>query len=280
MQRLILNVLCILWGCLACLSAEINAPKKWLLFYGEKAPFEVLSNYQLLVLESHNHPPLAGLIEQRIPVLGYLSLGEVGSERPYFDQLKQDKLFLGENPHWKGSHFVDLRDRRWITLVIEKLVPAILFQRFDGIFIDTLDNAGFLEQQDGFHHSGMKTAAINLIKAIRLHYPHIKIMVNRAYDLLPDLLPYIDMVLGESMYSTYNFETKKYELVAPEVYQERVKFLKKMQSEKPALEVYTLDYWNLEDTKKIKEIYKFERNNGFNPYVATIELDTIVPEPT
>lgn len=41
----------------------------------------------------------------------------------------------------------------------------------------------------------------------------------------------------------------------------------------------TLDYWNPADTAGLRRIYRAQRANGFLPYVATVELDRLVPEP-
>ena len=45
------------------------------------------------------------------------------------------------------------------------------------------------------------------------------------------------------------------------------------------LKVFSLDYWYPEDSKMIAQIYSVETDNGFSPYVATIDLDKIVKGP-
>ena len=47
----------------------------------------------------------------------------------------------------------------------------------------------------------MTPAAAKLVRMIRQNYPQIKIMVNRAYDILPEIGGQIDYVLGESVYA-------------------------------------------------------------------------------
>jgi len=89
----------------------------------------------------------------------------------------------------------------------------------------------------------------------------------------------IDMELGESVYSDYNFDTKTYGKVDAPTYQEQVKLLKSAQRDNPKLKVYTLDYAKPSDTKSLVDIYRTERANNFIPYVATIGLDQLVEEP-
>jgi hypothetical protein len=87
------------------------------------------------------------------------------------------------------------------------------------------------------------------------------------------------MELGESIYTDYNFDTKRYGYVSKGDYHEQVNILHHAQEINPALKVYTLDYWDPKDTKTIASIYKTERANGFIPYVATISLTELVHEP-
>ena len=163
--------------------------------------------------------------------------------------------------------------------MIEELIPQILYQRFDGIFIDTIDNAVHLEESDPQKYHGMKQAAIDLIKAIRLNYPSMKIMLNRGFEILPQVAKDIDMELGESIYTDWNPNKKTYELVAAPLYKKNVQVLRDAKKINPNLEIFTLDYWNLKDEAGIKKIYQVERENGFIPYVSTLDLTQVVPEP-
>jgi uncharacterized protein (TIGR01370 family) len=254
--------------------------KPWVVYYADKAPVEAFDPFTLLVLDSENHPPLRPLAERGKVLLGYLSLGEVESNRPWFAKVKRWGILGEENPNWKGSYYVDLRDPRFVSLVVEELVPMLLRRGFDGVFMDTLDNPVFLEQTQPKKYKGIGDAAAQLVRAIRRNYPSIPIMMNRAYPLLPKVERDIDFELGESVYADYDFKTKTYKLVAKNGYQDQVKFLKDAQKRRPELKIMTLDYWSPTDSEGIKRIYKEQRANGFDPYVATVDLDRIVPEPT
>ncbi len=256
-----------------------TAAAPWMVYYSAAAPAAAFDAFGLLVLDSVAHPSLAELKDRGKILLGYISLGEVASYRGWFDDLSRQGLLLAENPNWKGSFYIDLRDRRWTKRVIEEIVPAILFEGFDGLFLDTLDNPIHLERVEPETYAGMTAAAARLVRALRLHYPTIPIMLNRAYPLLPEVEDAIDMALGESVYADYDFETGTYGLVDPETYRLQVEFLTAARARRPELRVMTLDYWDPDDTEGIRRIYEVERANGFEPYVATIALDRIVPRP-
>ena len=261
-------------------TAENEKEKdKFVVYYADKAPLKDFKPYQLAVLDSDHHPDLQPLKEEGKVLLGYVTLGEVNKNSPSYIPLKNHNLILQENPNWKDSYFVDIRDPLWAKIVLEEIVPAALRQGFDGVFLDTLDNPIDLEQKNHEKYAGMTDAAAHLVEAIRLHYPSAKIMMNRAYVLLPKVGGSIDMELGESVYAEYSFDKKTYGLVGAENYQKQVQLLQDAKQKNSNLKIYSLDYADPSDYSTIKSIYKTERANGFIPYVATQGLDKIIVEP-
>ena len=67
--------------------------------------------------------------------------------------------------------------------------------------------------------------------------------------------------------------------VTSESLNDKVEILQSAKARRPELRVMTLDYWDPEDPEGIRRIYRVQRANGFEPYVASIELDRIVTEP-
>lgn len=260
-------------------ETPLASHKKWVVYYSDKEPVEAFAPYELCVFDSKEHPPLGPLKQQGKTLLGYISLGEVEHYRSHYEAVKKEGLLMDENPNWKGSYYVDVRDPRWTKRIVEELIPRILHKGFDGIFMDTLDNPEFLENKYPRKYSGMKQAAVQLVKAIRQNFPTIKIMMNRAFELLPDLATVIDMEMGEVTYTQYDFQNKKY---LPQPQKEHEYYVKQMLDAKklnPKLEIYTLDYWYKGQKEMIAKIYKLQRDKGFHPYVATIDLHAIIPEP-
>ncbi|MBF0379694.1 MAG: endo alpha-1,4 polygalactosaminidase [Magnetococcales bacterium] len=250
-----------------------------LVYYSNTAKIDSFNPFSLLVLDSHYHPPLRPLEDRGKTLLGYISLGEVENIRPYFKKVKDDGIVLFENKNWQGSYFIDVRDKRWTKRVIEELIPDILRKGFHGLFLDTLDNPPHLERINPKKYADMTQAAINLVLAIRYHYPDIIIMMNRGYELLPDVGGDLDMVLGEAVYTRFDFTTKQYVYVAKKEYQIQVTMLKAAQKSFPKLKIYTLDYWNPKDSKGVADIYAQQYKNGFLPYVSTLALDEIISPP-
>lgn len=247
---------------------------EWAVYYSDKAEAKEFKPYSLLVFDSIYHPPMQELLEENKTILGYLSLGEIAETDPFYAKAKEANLLLTKNPNWDGF-YVDVRNPAWAKIVIEDIVPSILFKKFSGVFLDTVDNPIFLEPQ----YPGMTEALVKLIKGIRLHYPQIKIMMNRGFEILPEVAKQINMELLESVMTDYDFKTKTYHRRPTEEYQEILEKVKEAKKINPSLKIYTLDYWSKDDAEAIKEIYRMQRSHGFVPYVSTINLDEIIPQP-
>lgn len=272
----LLNLLFLFGQSILCGQEE---PKRWAVTYAKDPDFGKFEPYSLIVLANEVSSIVKRLKDSNKIALGYLSLAEIAKSNAYFSEAEQKRLLLEENKNWPGSYVIDIRKPEWVALVIEEMIPQVLFHRFNGLFLDTLDNAIHLEEKEPEKYKGMREAAINLVKGIRHHYPGIILMLNRAYDILPEVAALINIELGESVYTTYDFANKKYVVVPSEEYQHQVEILQKAKEVNKELEVYTLDYWNPDDSEMIRKIYEAERGNKFIPYVSTIELQDVIAEP-
>jgi uncharacterized protein (TIGR01370 family) len=275
--KMLLSVLAL--GCVATPpDSQARSNVKFLINYGAAIP-EWVGRYDVAVLDSEVAASTVAKRHQRSIILGYLSLGEVHSGRDYMGEVKAEGLLLRPNPSWPDARFIDLRDRRWHARVIDKLVPGILSKGFDGIFLDTLDDAEFLEQQDPVRFAGMVDAAAELLRGIRRRFPGIPLMVNRGYAVLPGAAGAFDMLLGESVVTTYDAASGAYRVLPETDYRWQVTQMQEAQRRDPKLRLFSLDYWNPNDPRGIARIYAQQRTNGFIPYVGTPDLTRVVSEP-
>jgi hypothetical protein len=104
-------------------------------------------------------------------------------------------------------------------------------------------------------------------------------MVNRGYALMPEIAGSIDIVLGESVLTTFDAATRAYARVPEPDVAWQVEALRRAKALNPALRIFTLDYWDPADTAGVRRIYAEQRANGFVPYVSTPMLDTLIEEP-
>ncbi|MBV8939457.1 MAG: endo alpha-1,4 polygalactosaminidase, partial [Alphaproteobacteria bacterium] len=251
-------------------------PKRWAAYYTNALPARSLSGYDLLVLDSHAHPDLQSLKERGKILLGYLSLAEIGDYRPAFTEIKRRGVLTAPIPSRRGYYYVDVRKPQWAAYVLETLIPDLLRKGFDGVMLDTADTALAEESAEPRVYGGMRMALVRLVRAIRLHYPHMKIMLNRGFPLLPEVAGEVDMVLAESIYSYHDAEGFRLQPAAH--YRSVADMLKTVQAKHGTL-IYTLDYWPENDKDGIRAIYAAQRAEGFIPYVSGIDLQSAAEEP-
>lgn len=260
-------------------TARADDTLPWVVYYGETAPEALLEPYDVIVLDSDGHPPVGPLRERGKTVLGYLALAEIDEHRPYFPAAREAGLLLEPNPDWPGAHLVDVRKPAWTRMVLEEIVPRILHDGFRGLFLDTADSADDLEQSDPKRYAGMRTATARLVLAIHRHYPTAPLMLNRGFAIVPEAGAALDYLLGESVLSTFEGDPPTYRDVDADGRKWQIDRLDEARALFPRLRIMTLDYWDPTDLPGLRRLYAEERARGFSPYVATKDLQSIVPEP-
>lgn len=250
--------------------------RSWLCYYESAFPPGNLKPYDLYVFQPSSHPALAPITAAQGKSVGYISFGEINQNEAFFSQFSAQKLLIEENTSWPGAFRIDLRAPQWHTFLLRELIPKILAQGFDGIFIDTIDTAQYLEQEKGMQ--GSIASAIQLIQEIRKAFPTILIILNNGLFLAQEVGETIDALVVEDVFTTYDFQKKRYLLASPQWTQERVEKLLPFQTRfhKPIL---SLDYVKASDKKRIKLIAEKARQLGFVPYLAEVNLNTIFFQP-
>lgn len=255
---------------------NLSAIDSWVCFYGSEFPSKALKPYDLYIFQAYGHPDIETLKKGGGKIVGYISAGEINKTSPFFSEIESAGIIVEENKDWPGAFRVDLRSEKWQELLLARVIPDLLVQGFDGIFIDTIDTAIYLENEKG--KAGSVGRAKALIKEIRKRFPNISIVLNNGLFLLNDVGNSIDALVVEDVFTLYNFSKKRY-LIAPVKFTaERVATLKEFQLKfgKPVL---SLDYWKPSDKKRAEAIATKAIAQGFVPYIADINLETIFYHP-
>ncbi|MBN67471.1 MAG: hypothetical protein CMM94_07915 [Rickettsiales bacterium] len=276
-RNLILLSMALISSACGQIQRAFDPHERWAVVYASEIDEDSAAWMDVLVMDAYRHPPLEHYKTSRNKVLGYVSLGEVQSFYPYYDRLEQSNVILGKNEQW-DSLYVDIRSDLWREIFLKEAIPAVIDQGFDGIMIDTVDSAIALEQQNPEQYAQMQEYAAHTIAYARHLYPDITIMVNRGFEILPQIADKIDYVLAESILVEHDLKTSNSKLFSDDIYGHYVTLLKQLQKQHPHIKVYTLDYWSPKDNKGIKAIYNMQRANGFIPFVSTPDLRHIHKE--
>jgi polysaccharide biosynthesis protein PelA len=253
-------------------------PIRWVVFYGQTADEAALASYDLVILDPGFLGSIEAIAKAGAMVVGYLSLGEVRTASPIFARLDPQAV-LDQSLFSSGTRRIDIRHPAWQALVLDHLIPEIRAQGFTGLMLDTLDTPPHLEQQDRKRNAGMRKAAIDLVRAIGKRHPDMKLIMNRGYALLPDLVGDLHALIAESLLTRPGRADGKIAWASEGEVAQQLTLLRGLKRSRPALPILSLDYWAPEDVATIEAIYRRERELGHHPYVAPPFMDQIVPEP-
>ena len=253
---------------------------KWAVCYSRDCDARKLGQYDIAVLDATSHPPISQVRKQGAKVFGYISIGEIEAYRDHYAWARRENLIVRENPNWPENYLIDIRREVWLEKLIYDLVPEMIRKGFDGLMLDTVDSSILLEREQPVEFAGMNDAAVRIIRSLDRHFPDTELILNRGYEVLPRVGGAIDYALGESVYTDYDFEADSYSRRSEEAYRWQVDRLSAAAEANPDLQVLTLDYWPPDDRDQIREIYRIQRAKGFWPYVATVDLQSVVPEPS
>lgn len=258
-----------------------QAPMRWAVYYGDSLPYSAFNAYDLVVFDGDNHPPFAGQRRKGQILLGYVSTAESEDYRDYYPQVQQMGVLKEVSSRWPDHRLIDIREPQWQKFVVEELVPRVLKEGFDGVMLDTIDSALHLEATYPVEYAGMQDAAVELVRAIRKAHPNCLIMLNRGFEILPQVADVLDYELAESVRVRYDIAGNHAELFSDAIYDEMVAKLKAARKQNPRLKVMTLDYWKMspQENGVIRDIYAQQRAHGFIPYVTTVDLLNLHEEP-
>jgi uncharacterized protein (TIGR01370 family) len=269
-------------GCTPMVKASLNTPtppkERWAVYYDKQLPAKAFKDYGLVVFDRIYYPEFEEL-KPDTTVLAYISLGEVHGDTDEHALLEKQHALLGKRSKW-NSYTVDLTSKTWAKIIDAQVADA-MDKGFDGIMLDTIDSGLHLADMDSPEKGERaQEAAIKIITDLRQHYPDMKIMLNRGFEILPRVANVIDYALGESMLANTDISTGQSSLFPANTYQSIASRLTNARAIAPKLKLYTLDYWNPEDVEGMQKLYAIHRTRGFTPYITTPDLRRHTPEPT
>lgn len=253
--------------CAADIPRRLSNVDRWICFYGEK--FDgIIPRADLYILADGIHPDLSLLKNHKAFVVGYISLGEIREDVQAWKGFPK-WLLVERNSNWPGSWRVDVREKAWNEFILERIIPNLIVQGYDGVFLDTVDTAHYLETMKGYR--GARKSMVKLVRDIHKKFPSLIIIQNNGLDLIGETAKYIDALLVEGVFSDYDFVTKKYSLSNEEDERELSNRLSNIRDSN-MLPIFTLDYASPDDKTTASDLKSKSVEMGFIPYIAEISL--------
>ena len=237
-------------------------------FYGKPVPAELIAAYDQVVVEPGHDHDLAVLSKGRAALVAYLSVGEVAKHR------------LGEtDPAWRVS-----QNDAWASTVMDLThtgYRAYLFAQYEKLwaagyrrfFLDTLDSYQ-LGTKDPKKRELQRKALCGLIAGLSSRHPEVRILLNRGFELLPDIAKQVHGVVAESLFDRYDAGKNAYVRVPKADYEWLLARLREVK-ERYKLPVIVIDYRPDEERAEARVTAKKIADLGFEPWVCNGAINNL-----
>jgi uncharacterized protein (TIGR01370 family) len=244
---------------------------RWWCYYGADAR-AFTSKLPLLILEGDHFAENRALPAKTVPGqlrLAYVSLGQINIHHWAFPAAAQAHWLRKVDPSWPEARGVDVRAPDWRTLVVEAIAPLPIQRGFDGLFLDTIDNA--LAAEDA--SPGTHDALVGLIAALRQRLPNAVLLANGGALVAPRLAPLVDGFLIEDIESSWDFAKKTHRSLQGADKAGRLALLNSLKA--TGRPVFVLDYAAAAEREAVT---KRLRQRGVSAMVGGVALDELPPD--
>jgi len=237
-------------------------------FYGKPIPAELTAAYDQVVVEpGHNHD-FAALSKSRAVPVAYLSVGEVAKHR------------LGEtDSSWRVSE-----NNAWASTVMDLThvgYRAYLFEQYEKLwstgyrrfFLDTLDSYQ-LGTKDPQKREIQRKALCEVIAGLAKRHPEVRILLNRGFELLPDIGKQVHGVVAESLFDRFDAGKNAYVRVPKNDYEWLLARLREAKT-RYKLPIIVIDYRPNEERAEARITAKKIADLGFEPWVCNGAINNL-----
>jgi len=134
-------------------------------------------------------------IKKHAKLIAYLSIGEIEKNELFsISENFKKTCIIGENKQWK-SKILDIRNPTCLKYLKEKLNKL---DDYDGFMFDTIDSYQIALPENEW--KSYEKAEIDFIKNFKKSHPEKLLLLNRPFNIIEKIYPYIDGVIAESLY--------------------------------------------------------------------------------
>jgi uncharacterized protein (TIGR01370 family) len=191
------------------------APLSVAFYYGAKPPLADLQAFDVAVVEPDfvDHPAAYSRSKDDgvHELFAYVSLGEVHASRAYSQQVPSGSV-RQDNAAW-GSRVIDQTAPGWSEFFLSQVIAPLWEKGWRGFFIDTLDSYQSFAKTDAERQAQVQ-AMVATLRELKRRYPGARLMLNRGFELLPEIAPLTYAVAAESLYRGYDAGSRRYGAVA------------------------------------------------------------------
>lgn len=266
--------LCALYALCASSAARADAytpAPRVAFYYGSAPPTEQLARYDIAVLEPDSGFRPRDHALPRTRWFAYTSVGELAPQRAYAAQLPEDWL-VGRNAAW-ASRVIDQSRPGWPAFFVRHVIYPLWARGYRGFFLDTLDSyqLGTASETD---RARQRDGIVRVVRAIKAAHPDAQLILNRGFELLPQIHADVSAVAFESLYSGWDQAHERYVNVGEA---DREWLLQAAQDVKTqyGLPVISIDYCAPADAECARQTAKRIAAHGIVPFITNGALQTL-----
>jgi hypothetical protein len=240
-------------------------------FYGHRPPIHALARFRTVVLEPSavDRTVVQRLRDAGTVAYAYLSVGE--NLAGDLDGPLPEGLVLGRNDDWH-TLVLDPSAEGWRQRLVDR-ARSLRDEGYDGLFLDTLDSfrrfvSEPAEVERRWH------ALAEFVRALHDELPGLRLTLNRGFELLPEVAPFVDTVAAESLMRGWDPALRRYVEVPAAARAWLVERLYEARDHY-GLEVVAIDYVQKHDRALARRTARSIARLGIVPYVATPALDVV-----
>ena len=257
--------------------AELARVERWWIVIGSSPLVESLDwrhyarDAQMVVVSDDPRIPIGEFPDATIR-LAYLSVGETDTRRPNWPALQGQPFVVEANPDWPSNVRVDVRDARWQEMLLRDELPPLLGRGFDGVMLDTIDAAPYLERKDPVRFAGSRQALRDWVRRLREQFPNVVLIANGG-EALVDVAPFVDAFVVEGVFSIYDVGRRTYRATTDAERIWKLGAIARAQAVAPR-PVFTIEYADVGDIALSRWAFDESMRHGFRPYVGVRDLNT------
>jgi len=256
---------------------DLSQVTRWWILIGHSNALDAMNwpqqtrDTEMVVLSDDPRIPIRDLPRGTLR-LAYLSVGEADRQRPYWPAVQAQPYLVEANPHWPDNFRVDLRDPAWQRILLEQEIPRLLERGFQGLMLDTIDTAPYLETKDPARYAGARQALRDFVARVRERHPKIALLANGT-EALQDAAPMADGYVVEGLFATYDFGRHDYR---PTTEIERSWKLAQINLAQASARrpVFTIEYASVGDVALARWAAAESAGQGFHPYVTVKDINS------
>lgn len=240
-------------------------------FYGAQVPASALAKFERVVVEADQVPDLRLLRAAGADIFAYVSVGEAEGWRSSARALPPE-WFLGCNASW-GSRIADLTHPGWRHYLLDERMAGLWATGYRAFFLDTLDSYR-IATKDAAQERAQTAALVQLVTAMHDCFPGVKLLLNRGFDVLPEVAQLCVGVVAESLFQGWHAGLKAYVRVSKA---DRRWLLNRLNDAKDrfGLPVTVIDYVSPAEPALARDTARRIAALGFSPWVSGPGLDVL-----